>query len=217
VTIAKQRRLPPCAGGNIAKERRIEKATGAENFGLGVRSAARGLWRGETGLADFLVQLNGSIVRWYEVAWREGAKACGVLPEDRTLEEQVLLDQHVGTAQQRVMDLGRFVEANSKANGGKWGSLLPRLSIWSNRYEEVKAQAQQVSCKDQKLMWVINPEKESCSSCIKLNGRVYRASIWAKYKIRPKMRELDCGGWLCGCIFQVTTEPVTPGRPPKIP
>ena len=214
-TIAQHRRLPPIQGRLIVKEHRIDKETAAETFGLGIRAAGRILWRGEGDIGEFIDSIDSAVRLGYERAWREGAATCNILPADRTTEEQATLDGFIMTAQLHYMGLASFLMDNSRANGGKWGSVLPRLAIWTNRYEEVKATAQQMSCKDQKLMWVYG-DTEHCVDCLRLNERVYRASIWEKYNLRPRQRELACRGYNCQCRFVVTDKPVTPGRPPNL-
>jgi hypothetical protein len=217
--IAKERRLPPAQGGLIAKERRLEKGRGSDNFGLGIRAAVRGLWRGEFTTFGFLDAMTSAVGRGYERAWREGAKTCNILPEDRTPEEQTRLDEFILTAQSHMLNFANAIEAGSKANGGKLGPLITRSKLWQNRYEEVKAAAQQVSCQDAKTRWVLGPT-EHCSTCSKLAGRVYRNSIWRKYDIRPRDTRpgrLACRGFNCQCSLVPTDEPVTPGRPPNVP
>ncbi|RLC88775.1 MAG: hypothetical protein DRJ03_01620 [Chloroflexi bacterium] len=54
----------------------------------------------------------------------------------------------------------------------------------------------------------------NCIDCLNYSGRVYRASIWAKYDIRPQHPNLACHGYNCKCHFEVTTENAWPGRPP---
>jgi len=197
-------------------------AKSLEDFGRQVRAAARILWRGDdpNALFNFVDSLNLAMMRGYEQAWREGAAVCGVLPTDRTVEEQVVLAEYISIAQSRLLPLADYISANSRANGGRWGDLLARLNIWINRYAEVRNRAQQMACKDTKLKWVVDPQKESCSTCLKLNNRIYRASIWQKYEIfprdtRPNHQNSHGNNW--GCVFQAPTDPVTPGRPPAVP
>jgi len=191
-----------------------EKA-GEDAFGRSIRAAARILWKDPYDFVGFVDALQPAIVQWYEQAWREGAKACGVLPEDRTPEEVQKLTEFISVAQNSIFPLAQFIATNAQPNGGKWGDIQARLNIWINRYEEVKSTAQQMSCGDQKLMWVYG-DTEHCEDCLRLNGRVYRASIWEKYNLRPRMQTLSCHGYNCQCRFVVTTDPVTPGRPPAL-
>lgn len=192
-------------------------AKALDDFARQVRAAARILWRGDdpNALFNFVDSLNSAVTRGYAQAWTEGAKACGILPADRTPEEQRVLDEYISIAQQRLMPLAEFIAQNSRASGGKWADIQPRLGMWINRYTELRNRAQQMSCKDQKLKWIFGDTKH-CIDCKNLNGRIYRASVWAKYNLRPQMRELACSGFNCACAFQVTDEPVTPGHPPAL-
>jgi len=152
----------------------------------------------------------------YEQAWREGAATCGIKPAERTDNEQQQLNELIAENRQYIFGFGENIEENSKANGGKLGPHLARGQLWINKYNEVKSIAQQMACADIKLKWVWSPQREHCSDCQKLNGRVYRASIWQKYNIHPQSQNLQCHGYRCGCSFIMTDEKVTPGRPPNI-
>lgn len=150
------------------------------------------------------------------MAWREGAKECGVLPEERTKEEQDTLTVMFNDNYSYVPQFGYWILEHSKANGGKLSSVLARAGLWVNRYNEVRNKAQIMACQDAKYRWQYGPT-EHCKTCLRLNGRVYRASIWAKYNIYPQSRNLACHGYRCQCQFIKTNDPVTKGRPPKIP
>lgn len=183
---------------------------------MNIRNAVRGLWSGNTDMFDFFEQMDAAIRIGYETAWREGAKTCGIGPGERTEEETQRLEAMIVENRQYIFGYGEAIEAGSKANKGPLAPLMSRAELWINRYGFVVATAQQMACKDTKLMWVWTPEKEHCPDCRKLNGRVYRASVWEKYNIKPKMMELNCHGFNCGCEFVPTDKPVTPGRPPQI-
>lgn len=183
---------------------------------MNIRNAVRGLWSGNTDLFDFFEQMDAAIRLGYETAWREGAKTCNIGPNERTVEETQRLEAMIVENRQYIFGYGEAIEAGSKANGGKLAPLMTRAELWINKYNEVKAVAQEMACADTKLMWVWSPEKEHCSDCRKLNGRVYRASVWAKYDIWPQSQALECRGFRCGCSFVPTDKPITPGRPPRI-
>jgi phage portal protein BeeE len=51
------------------------------------------------------------------------------------------------------------------------------------------------------LQWQLNPEKENCSDCIRLNGQRHRALDWKQSGWQPKGSNLECTGILCGCEF----------------
>lgn len=189
---------------------------GQQNYSSGIRSAVYGLWRGTYNVLDFLDLMMFTVESGLRHAWYEGARECNIFPADFTTEENVALRAFVNNQFAFLDDFADAIEMNSRANGGKLGPLYTRAALWINRYGEAKAQAKQMACGDQKLKWVWNPLKEHCSDCERLNGRVYRASVWQAQGIRPRMSGLECGGWQCGCDFVVTDEPVTRGRPPSI-
>lgn len=184
---------------------------------MNVRNAVRNLWTGNGDIFDFYEQMDAAIRLGYETAWREGAETCGIKPGERTIEETQRLEALIAENRQYIFGFGEAIEASSKANGGKLAPAMTRGELWINRYGLVKATAQTMACADVKLEWVWDPTIEQhCSDCRRLNGRVYRASIWEKYNLRPKMYELECHGYRCGCSFVPTDKPVTPGRPPQI-
>jgi len=185
-------------------------------FARDIKDIVRAFWRDEIEYYDFIDGMYEIVVAGYERAWAEGAATCGILPDEFTSDELDLLDEMIYATWYPSISFADQIEANRKALGGKLQPLYNRAELWVNQYGAVKAIAQSIACRDQKLMWIRNPRKNSCEDCINLDGRVYRASIWDRYGIYPQSPELGCGGWRCGCRFIVTDEPVTPGRPPNI-
>jgi hypothetical protein len=189
---------------------------GAANYRHSVRSAVRLLWYGYTDLFGFVDNMYSVIKLGFTRAWHDGMAECGLKPYDMTQEEIEKLNYEMNTEATFVLGFGIDIMNNSKLLGGKLTPLLSRAEMWANKYEYIRSIAMQMACKDEKLLWRINPAKEHCGSCVRLNGRVYRASIWRKYDIYPRMHRLECGGWRCGCSLEKTMLPVTPGRPPMI-
>ena len=186
------------------------------DFGLAIRSAVRGLWKGVLNRFDFNNTMTLAIRRQLTIAWHEGAAMCGIRPEELSPPEllrlYMIIQENIGY----IPGFADSIEAGSQANGGKLGPLISRASIWTNKYMQAQSLGQQMACRDQKLRWDLGRTKVHCEDCLKLNGRVYRASIWEKYDIYPKSPNLACGGWLCDCRFTPTNEPGTPGRPPRL-
>lgn len=56
----------------------------------------------------------------------------------------------------------------------------------------------------------------NCADCSRVEGRVYRNSVWAKYGWQPGSSDLACQGFRCRCTLDPTDEPVTSGRPPSM-
>lgn len=187
-------------------------------FLASLRAAARGLWQGKTTPLEAADGFFSAIRRGFDQAWTEGALSASVNPDERTQAEQDKLNLLIGDNFQYVGRLADWIYQNSKPNGGKWGDVDSRLELWVNRYQEVKAQAQTMANADQKLKWVIDGG-EHCRTCLKLNGRVARASVWAANNIAPRMvtDRLVCGGYRCKCTFVPTTEKATRGRFPNLP
>ena len=100
--------------------------------------------------------------------------------------------------------------------GGKLQKVFARIELWVNRWEDVYNQALLMGRENPKLKWVVGPT-EHCTTCLKLNGKVKRASTWEASGWRPQSRDLACGGWKCQCRLVPTTEPLTKGRLPTTP
>lgn len=192
---------------------------GKASYAQDIRRPVYAYWAGKITRSQFIAEMVGVIERGLNRAWREGASECGVAPNELTQAEITELEYFINEQFTHVPGFADKIEANSKASGGKYAPLKAQVEVWAARYDEIRARAQLMACADQKLEWVLNYKrkaKEHCVDCMKLNGRVYRASTWKKYDIRPQHPDLACGGWVCACGFRPTDKPVTPGRPPKL-
>lgn len=193
----------------------LKSVGGEQDYRRSINAAVRALWSGETDLFGFVDGMVDTVRRGLTRAWHEGAQSCGIKPVDLTVDELFTLEGIINSEISHVLDFGQVIAKNSRANKGRISPLLRRAQMWGNRYNATLYQAQTTSCNDLKLKWELGVA-EHCSSCYKLNGRVYRASVWRKYDLYPKHRRLACGGWRCQCKFTITQEPVTPGFPPNI-
>ena len=52
---------------------------------------------------------------------------------------------------------------------------------------------------NQLWMWVMDPIKEHCSTCLRMNGQVHTMKEYLKTGIIPQSEALACGGYRCGC------------------
>lgn len=199
-----------------SKGRKPGKGSGLVDYKRNVRSPVYGLWSGAIGMFAFVDSMSINIRTGFTRAWYQGAAECGIKPSELTQEELDKLESEINEEISYVVKLGKDIERNSKAEGGKWAPFQKRVGLWANRYNNIYNTAMSYACKDKKLLWVMNPQKEHCADCLRMNGRVYRASVWKKYNIAPRMRALACGGYNCGCSFEITSAPATPGRPPAI-
>ncbi len=195
------------------------RPTGIDDFALSLRAAVRGLWASQRDLFGFVDNMVSILNRHLENAWREGAMECGIRPDERTPEEDVRLQEFINGQIQFAPRLGQFIQENSKAEGGLLRRSLKRLPPWVNRYNEVKAIASEMACGDQKLIWLLG-QAEHCKTCLKLAGRVMRASRWAELDVHPqdtRPGKLACRGFECKCRRPPTDKRATPGRLPRLP
>lgn len=190
---------------------------GEAQYSRRVRGFFGSLWRGDLSAFEFVSVMVDEIQSAYRQAFLEGAAKCGIKEDELSSTELSRLATETNTDFAFLPGVADFIEENSRANGVKLRSIMPRANIWINRYAAVRNLGQQLACKDKKLMWVISPAvKEHCVDALRLDGRVHRASVWEKYDIRPQSPLLQCKGFRCLCSWQETDDPALPGRPPKL-
>lgn len=196
---------------------------GEENFQLSVRSAFRQLWAGLVEEFDFVDEMVSAITRGLTRAWAEGAKEEGIDENELTEAERNALDDLINGQFVYLPGLAEDIVAireAAKENGVEPGfrnmpqSLFDRASLWVNRYKEAKNLAKVMAAGNKKLKWIYG-DTEHCEDCDNYNDRVYRASTWAKYDIRPQSHRLACKGFRCKCRFEDTEDPLTLGAPPS--
>lgn len=178
-----------------------------------LRSAARGLWSGEEGIFFFLDNATLAIERSFTAAWAEGLGECGISLSEQTPEEEARLRAEINLEIGYIAQFAWDINRNTKYSGGKLNEIFKRIEMWVNKYGMIRALARTYACGDEKLEWVMNPFKEHCRDCLRLNGKVYRRSVWRAQGIYPRMPSLECGGYRCGCDLVQTTLPLSRGRP----
>ena len=199
------------------------KSGGERAYGLGVRSAARGLLKGvydESQFAGLMVDIvEGGLSR----AFRQGLKQAGVPPGDLLtpayLPERLALDGLINENMSSLFTFSGYIlqrKAKYYDEGKKQLALtqvFTRALLWSNQYDKARVKAFTMASGDQKMIWGLGPT-EHCDSCLKFDGRVYRASTWAKHNALPKSGRLCCTGRNCLCFLEPTDLPITKGRFP---
>lgn len=153
--------------------------------------------------------------------WADAAEQSGLTRDDLTVEELSIM-----TMRQRAVD--QEARAYLPAYFQQiWGgikkdppqpsraSFEARLAIWINMRAAALNEALSVISRDAKLEWIYS-DTEHCRDCAKYNGRVYRASTWARYGIRPQHPSLACHGFHCQCVLSPTDKPVNKGKPPAM-
>ena len=189
------------------------------SFQAGINAAIRGLWRGAFTEFDFVDSMVSTIERRLREAWLAGAAECGLLPDELSDEETLAMRSMIANQFAYLPGFAAEIVAESRAEGGKLGPLLGHGQLWINRYQEAFERGKAMACADRKLKWTLG-EAEHCSSCVKLSGKIKRASFWSTSGILPRVAGasyLECRGYNCQCTLQPTDEKMTPGRTPNLP
>lgn len=179
-----------------------------------IRALVRALWKNETSPYEFINSYQAVIRRGFNQAWIEGAAREGITPDEFTVEETQRLSSLIAEEIAFIPGFAATIVEQDRVMGGKLRDLFNRAALWVSRYARVAAIAQLYAARNKKKIWRYDPAKEHCTDCEKYNGRVYRASVWAKYNIEPQSPLLACFGGRCGCVLEDTDERAMPGKPP---
>jgi len=193
--------------------------SGLDIYRKSLRDNVRGLWGGVIDYDQFWEAMTATIQRRLPQAWYDGSKDCGVMPADLSPEERMALQQAIVSEMSFVTRFADDIMAGSKANGGKLQPLLARVEMWAARYSDLQSRARLMACEDQKLQWVMGATKEHCNSCLRLSGKVKRASYWRRVNVYPQSPpnpNLECDGW-GKCQLLPTDERCSPGPLPRLP
>lgn len=193
----------------------LQDAKDIDAYGRSLRAAVRGLWNGQLSLFDADDSFWRSIRRFFPEAWARGIAKVGLVMSELTGTERDALNDLIEEEQGYILHFLENVLNQNKAAGMPLQPHLDRVDMWLSRYNRVEALAYTLAAQDLKLKWVVGPT-EHCTDCAKLEGRVYRASIWARYNIQPQSPLLECFGTRCQCSLEPTEDRVTPGRPPNL-
>lgn len=195
----------------------------AASYARDLRGIARALWNGSMDFDQSFALFQDTVRLGLTRAWYEGAKECGIQPSELSPEELTALRDVLYSENIHIFGFLDYVQLNNKKSGGKFGVLSSRIDTWALRYPDVINRAKLMACADQKLEWMNNAVrvvKVNCSSCLRLNGKVKRASYWQRVDVHPQMPpnpKLECGGWECGCGLVKTDKPLSKGPLPKLP
>ncbi len=196
------------------------KKTKIQRYQAALRSPVRGLWTGVLDRGQFRQSMFNTIETGIIDAWNEGAKECGIAPDELSEDELNTRDERIVQERSHISEFGQAIQEGSRANGGKLTPLFKRLDLWTNRYRDVNNEAKVMACKDKKLIWILGPTEIHCKTCPSLNGKVKRGSFWSNAGIRPQNPpngNLECGGWNCLCELRPTDKAISRGPLPRTP
>lgn len=195
----------------------VEKA-GQATYRMSIRNAVRGLWTGAIDRGQFLEIMGLAIDQGLAAAFAEGAKECGITPDEYTDRELQALREAQSQEEMQVLPFAEDIMANSKANKGRLGPLFQRAEMWILRYKDLVNRGRTFACSDGKFRWDLGPT-EHCRTCSALAGQVRRGSFWRE-RVLPQNAPnhlLECKGYRCQCTLEPTEEPVSRGRLPNLP
>ena len=185
-----------------------------------LRAPVRGLWLDVFDIAQFTDAMFISVQRGFTRAWNQGLEDVGLRPEDQTQQERTELARRILSQVEFIGRFGNAIEIGSKANKGLLRVQFRRVETWVARYGETRMAARAMAGENKPLKWEIDPAKFNCTSCLRLNGKVKRASFWQDRGILPQVPNapyLECKGFRCGCGLNPTTDPLSRGPLPKLP
>jgi hypothetical protein len=183
-----------------------------------LRAVVRGLWSGILTFDQAADSMDIAIERNLTQAWNQGARECGIRPDELSEDELDALQERITDELVNLSGFLLVIQEKSKANGGKLAPLFRRVELWVNRFPDIQNQAKTMACADEKLIWVLGRVEKHCRTCLKLAGKVKRASFWLRSGIRPQNPPnefLECGGWRCDCRLSKTDKPVSKGPLPR--
>ena len=195
-------------------------------FAIAITNLAIELFHSDGNLFDtgqFWSETTQLIIRQYPVAWAEGMMDVDLTLADMTAKERQALQAATNAARGAVRGLQRFITDHLKTDDPARtyaATIAPRVNIWINGYGAVANRAAVMAGKDQKMEWRIGPTDVNCTSCLKLDGKVKRASWWVDNQVLPRQPNspvLVCKGYNCLCSLNPTDKPLSRGRMPRLP
>jgi len=176
-----------------------------------LRSAVRDFYNGITDAFGFIDHVVYLVTEQFTRAWNEGMRNLGLDPKTDMEPEwadvlQERINQEIGDIQGFAGDIE--AAATDKENN-PIAPLLARVSMWSNRYNELVSLSM-ATCGKEKLEWVVG-QTEHCDDCRKLNGCVDYADQWQVSGWMPQTTRLACGGYRCQCHLVLTKRRRSPG------
>lgn len=198
------------------------------DFQLEIRAAFRQLWAGQKARFGFVDEMVSVIQRGLTRAWHQGAKEQGINPDELTEDELNRLEDTINEQFPFLPALAQDILSvrNQAIEDGKTPGLrnMPRelfnrADLWVKRFDQTRILANAMAKLDNRKAWRLG-DAEHCSSCLKLDGKVKRASFWVNSGILPRVADafyLECRGFNCACTLQDTTERISRGPLPNLP
>jgi hypothetical protein len=140
-----------------------------------------------------------SIIRRYgQRAYVDGLMAGGV-EDDPDEDDQITINELHNQNSAYVTELGNVLY---RGDGISDAQADIKAGMWFNKSINPYFQEGLLSANGNALYeWYRKNGKDSCASCIRLEGQRHRLKDWHKNGLLPKSSRLDCKGFDCECQF----------------
>lgn len=153
-------------------------------------------------------ELNRAVIAFMVLAFLRGARLDG--EEELDSEERDQIRDYSLLAAAAVPSL-----AGDVADGrfGADGTLdaAARVALWVTFAASLYELAKTYRRGNPYLVWRLDPSKNNCRDCVRLDGQVHRGKDWRRSGWTPKGSNLACNGFHCGCRFVEATGPAVGG------
>lgn len=171
-------------------------------------AAAAGYWK--NGIrGNFISAINGTVKFGLTSAFRQGAAAVEVNPDEFSAEDKAFLQSIIDEEKTHVQGLLEFVDGLARDPKAKLADVSPRIEMWAKRFTDVISRAKIHFGGKRRLAWRLG-EAEHCTTCLALSKIVAWAQEWEQADIRPKDQRLECHGYNCACEMEETTRRRSP-------
>lgn len=195
----------------------LAERSAQESFMRALRKVSRAFWSGLIDRTLFNYSFGNELEYYLTRAFVLGAKDVGVKENELLGSERFQMRIRIVEQLNSIGSIADFIQLHSKANGGNLPSIYMRVALWINSFLAMRNFAKALVGGDKKLLWVEGDTKDKCSTCLKLDGKVFRASQWKNADVYPQHPSLECHGFHCRCKLVVTTADLTQGEVPSIP
>lgn len=180
-----------------------------------LRRISRAVWDDRISYLEFLEKAEAYVQQFLNEAMIQALYEVGLTVAELTVDERILLAARIAEEISYLQPFARWLLENQRGVT-KLVTVFNRVELWVNSFNKMKNYVKTAIGGDVKLLWVMDPAKEHCRDCARLDGRVYRAKIWARYGIKPQDARLACSGYRCGCLLLPTDRPANTGFPPSL-
>lgn len=191
-----------------------------DTYARHLHNYAAALWRGDIDVGEFVGVMTDEVESAMRNAWIEGMGECELDWENATEDDKTVQVALASGQLPYIPDYAAWIVLHNRETGARLDSLDARTQLWINRWEQVRSAATAKCCGETKLEWVVDMPKESCSSCLRLNMQVRRASFWQEKGVLPRVPDADylvCKGHNCMCSLLETEEACSKGPLPHLP